>query len=72
MDEEDGRPGHVAQKSGHMNAHAGVPAVSMFRTSPKNQLLRPAIQPKKRCSFPPASDFHESRGRSQHQQGETP
>jgi hypothetical protein len=31
MDEEDGRPGHVALKSGHLNAFNGVPAVPLCR-----------------------------------------
>ena len=34
MDEVDGRPGHVALQSGHMNAPQGVPAVSLSFLNP--------------------------------------
>jgi 3',5'-cyclic AMP phosphodiesterase CpdA len=34
MDEVDGRPGHVALQSGHMNALQGVPAVSLSQQFP--------------------------------------
>ena len=34
MDEEDGRPGHVAPQSGHLDAPKGVPMVSLSRLNP--------------------------------------
>jgi hypothetical protein len=39
MDEEDGRPGAVARKSGHMDAHADVPTVSLCRAHPTPRIL---------------------------------
>jgi hypothetical protein len=70
MDEEDGRPGHVAHKSGHLNASSGVPAVSLcraFRTqnfpvilSETRRVRKPALgKPQKNrvCS----SSFFQSR-----------
>jgi len=39
MDEVDGRPGHVAPKSGHTNAYGGVPAdlLSLLQMPPQIQ-----------------------------------
>lgn len=32
MDEEDGRPGHSAAQTGHLDAFGGVPKASLCRT----------------------------------------
>jgi len=66
MDEEDGRPGAVARKSGHVDAHTDVPTVSLRHAHPTPCILseinrRPEPSPSKSKQKPCFGFFRSSK-----------
>src|ERR1039458_8048522 len=68
MDEVDGRPGHVALQSGHLDAHRDVPMVSLSLShlTPKCTVILSEAQRSRRtciCSLTHSQHFTEPLGR---------